>query len=396
MKQKQTKRRKTGPTANPEIAALATQIGDNIGRLRRQRHLTQVELARRIQMPPPAYNVIEKGMHVPAGRTMYLLAKALGVTPNDLFSVPSPDDATPIVWLPESESESYEPLPHLAKLARAYLTLEDLCGAPKRPSLSLHPVFEISEKGMSDLAAMVRLHLGVTHAVIFDYLELLENAGLRILFCDLPEKQESLAAYDSLHANAFIFISRKLAASPERQLFRLIYELGRILLHTRRGDTGIRIRLKRNSRMAKFFAGHFLMPESAVRATVRRLGIEPDRWDFGMLCRVKTRFGVSAESFLYTLNDLKLIQRGCSEAIKKQLFAHYEARHHAEPGDRFRHLNPNAAFLDLLHIAQNRAQTDPEVAAEVAGITSLIKKHGQPVAKQCLRAAASPRSRQAK
>ena len=374
------KRRKKGPASDPEIGALARQISANIIRLRRQRHLTQIELARRIGMPGPAFNAVEKGLHVPAGRTMYLLAKALGVTPNDLFIVPDPDSVSPIAWLPAGETDTIATPPHIAELAQACLTLEDCCGVPKRPTIPLYPAFELSEKGMADLAATIRHHLGVTHAVIFDYLELLENAGLRILLCQLPEGIESMSAFDPLHSNAFIFISRDLAATPERQLFRLIYELGRILLHARWADTGQLLKLKRQGRMAKFFAGHFLMPESAVRSTVRRLGVSPDAWDYDLVCRIKTRFGVSAESFLYTLNDLKLIDPTRSATIKKQIFAHYQATGYQEPGERYRRLNPNAAFLDLLHIARRCAATDPEMAREIEQIEGLIVKYGQAAA----------------
>ncbi len=368
---------RTGPVAEPEIAALAQRIGANIKRLRRERHLTQTELARRIGMPPPAFNAVENGAHVPAGRTLYLLAKMLGVTANDLFDVPDPETLTPVAWLPLEGVEDSTPPPHIHALARACLTIEDLCNVPKRPTIPLYPAFEISEKGMADLAAVMRHHLGVTHAIIFDYLELLENAGIRILFCDLPNNVESMSAFDPLHANAFIFISRDLAAVPERQLFRLIYELGRILLHARWANTGQALKLKRQTRMPKFFAGHFLMPESAVRATVRRLGVSPDTWDFDLLCRIKTRFGVSAESFLYTLNDLKLIKPRLSESIRQQLFAHYEATDYSEPGERYRRLNPNAAFLDLLHIARHSVQNDPEHVTEIETINELIAKHGQ-------------------
>ncbi len=377
MNSKRRAQPKTGPDAEPEIAALAQRIGSNIKRLRRERHLTQTELARRIGMPPPALNAVEKGSHVPAGRTLYLVAKMLGVTANDLFEIPDPETLSPVAWLPVEGLEDNTPPPHIHALARAYLTLEDLCNVPRRPTIPLHPAFDISEKGMADLAAVMRHHLGVTHAIIFDYLELLENAGIRILFCDLPNNIESLSAFDPLHTNAFIFVSSSLSTVPERQLFRLIYELGRVLLHARWANTGQTLKLKRQTRMPKFFAGHFLMPDSAVRATVRRLGVSPDSWDFDLLCRIKTRFGVSAESFLYTLNDLKLIKPRLSESILKQLYAHYEATGYSEPGQRFRRLNPNAAFLDLLHIATQRGVSDPEQAKELEQIGELIIKYGQ-------------------
>jgi hypothetical protein len=89
-----------------------------------------------------------------------------------------------------------------------------------------------TENGIEDFAMRVRALLGIGPGVIFDYLELFENAGLRVIFAPLPGEVESAACHDPVSENAFLFVSTAGPATAERQLFRLVCELGRIYCHT--------------------------------------------------------------------------------------------------------------------------------------------------------------------
>ena len=62
---------------------------------------------------------------------------------------------------------------------------------------------------------------------------------------------------------------------------------------------------------------------------------------FELLLRIKHRFGISAETFLYRLNELDLIDPALIEPLQKKIFEHYDKTSFGEP-DFSRHLlTPN-------------------------------------------------------
>jgi Zn-dependent peptidase ImmA (M78 family) len=113
------------------------------------------------------------------------------------------------------------------------------------------------------------------------------------------------------------------------------------------------------------------MPAEAVHATVRQVGVRYDGWTWEMLLRLKHRFGVSAETFLYRLGELDLIAPTQLAACKKRILTHYAATHHAEPDGSLRLLAQNGRLGDLLLESQTRAGGDQE---EVRSVMALLKR----------------------
>jgi transcriptional regulator with XRE-family HTH domain/Zn-dependent peptidase ImmA (M78 family) len=350
---------------------LASRIGSRIRALRRARHITQLELSRRLGIKPGPMNVIEKGRHVPSGRVLYRLAQELGVTVDDLFGKePLREAASVVPFLPFLDTPGNpEAVSKANELAGAFTALEDLCGAMKSAVLPLHIPFAATDAGIEQLVAQVRHHLGITQAVVFDYLELLENAGLRVVFCDLPadatgEVVTSLCAYDRVHANAFFFIQRTLNA--ERQLFRLLFELGRIYWYTRQMIVGTLParggELLDEIHAARKFAAFLLMPAMAVRGTVSQLGITSGGWTYELMLRIKHRFGVSAESFCIRLEELGLIDGPLAAGFKARIREHYAESGYAEPDGSQRRLNYNGRLGDLLLNARGKEGEDGDEA----------------------------------
>lgn len=383
----------------PDPEALGARIRD----IRRLRHLTQAELARRVGIQPGPMNALERGRHIPSGRVLYRLAAVLEVSMDALFGRPpeagyvraaassvcaradgpgsdaagAPVGEPQAVLLPplDTQDPGTDGRTVADELARAVLALEDLCGAQKRAMLPLHLPFVADDAGVEELVARVRHLLGISQAVVFDYLELVENAGLRVLFADLPGRCDSLACFDRPNGNAFLFVRN--SANAERQLFRLLFELGRIYWHAQglyaseSGGRGPRGPLD-EKHMARKFAARFLMPSPAVRATVRQLGIGPDAWTYELVLRIKHRFGVSAESFCIRLEELGLITRVGSEAVKKRIQAHYRAHAFAEPDASRRVLFPNGRAGDLLlHALQRPGSTE-----EAQAVADVFDRHG--------------------
>ncbi len=378
---------------NPSLA----HVGENIRALRRRRRMTQTELARRLGMRPGPVNCIEKGKNLPSARVLHRLSEILAVPidaffaamPSRYFDCPASASAEasgggpsatatapaarPCAWparTGEEQADIPEPLlATTASLADAFLALEDLCGAPKSALLPLILPFERTESGLVGLAERVRRLLGVNDAVIFDVVELLETAGLRLVFAPLPDGWESVSFHDARHGNAFLFVSCADGMNAERQLFRFGYELGRLYAHAPGradccGEPGLDRRGKPfdPDRLARRFAALFLMPEAAVRATVAQTGVTPDGWTLALLYRLKHRFGVSAESFLYRLDELGLVTSVLRKRFQRSLRAHYRAHGNAEPDATRRMLSPNGRLGDLLHLAVGRLPGDGEVA----------------------------------
>ena len=121
-------------------------------------------------------------------------------------------------------------------------------------------------------------------------------------------------------------------------------------------------------RAGRKFAAFFLMPEPAVRATVNQLGIENKQWSWELLLRIKHRFGVSAQSFLFRLKELELITPKLHDRFLKQIKAHYKATGYGEPDASRRILTPNGRVWDLVLTARQH----PEAKAEVARIEETL------------------------
>lgn len=332
-------------------------VGQRIRLFRRHKHLSQIELARRIGIKAGPMNNLEQGRNLPSTPVAIALAGELDV-PLDLLLAPGPaesnrvcEQSTPYgsgaLSLPDGMS-LFRPreLPdaertRLGILANAYLALEDLCHAPKQAAIPLDLPVEGSDAGLEELVRRVRAVLDIGQSVVFDYLELLENAGLRIIFCPLPEAIHSAGAFDRVNRNVIFFINA--AISPERQLFRLAYELGWIYLRDATPTEALPL-----DRATRRFAAYFLMPAAAVRQTVAQLGIAPHEWSFELILRIKHRFGVSAESFIIRLEELRLIDPAIASQLKTRIRNEYPKTGFAEPDASRRRLSPNGRLGDLL------------------------------------------------
>lgn len=369
----------TTPQADPVV------VGSNIRRIRRAKHMKQYELAHRVGIKPGPLSGIEKGRNIPSGRVLFALAKVLNVPVDAFFeehgykSVPRCHrtdvvrESRPVRQYVgpvstrmscEADAMSEDDRIMCGRIMDAYLALEDICGAHKQAMIPLDLPFFCQEPGFEQLATQVRQVLGIAHAVVFDYLELFENAGLRVVFCSFSERLESWSYYDDENGNAFFFI--RSGMNVERQLFRLLYELGRVYLYTHYGmhrmelEYGMASRSKEVERSARKFAALFLMPAMSVRTTAGQLGIGRDQWSYDLLLRLKHRFGVSAESFVIRLEELDLIEPELAAEFKLKIHRHYADTNYGEPDSSRRILSPNGRLGDLIICARGNDECREE------------------------------------
>jgi len=268
------------------------------------------------------------------------------------------------------------------EVVHTVLELEDMAGASKRATIPLHVPAEWTERGMEGLARSVREFMRIGDGVVFDYFELFESFGFRVAVLPMDESVSSISYYDPGNYNAFFFVNAR--HNAERQLFRLAYELGHIYLETdlllrpasispiRKSEEDRGEKMLDAHHSASKFAAFFLMPAGAVRATVEQLGLKRGKWSYEIVLRLKHRFGVSAETFLYRLNELGYASDGETETIAALIKAHYQRTGYGEPGSSRRLLTPNGRIWDWVMTAEGRTNH----AARLRGMVRRLKKLG--------------------
>jgi Zn-dependent peptidase ImmA (M78 family)/DNA-binding XRE family transcriptional regulator len=359
-------------------------VGGRIRQLRQIQHVSQIGLATEVGIRAGPLGWIEKGLHLPSGRVLYRIAKQLNVRIDDLFQESNiwqsggaaGAEAAPFVLPPLETAAGGDAVKsvHIVcqTVADKLPALADLSGASKASGLPFEVPFALTEAGAEQVAARVRQGLGIGNAIVHDYPELFENAGLRIVFMEMPEGCESFCGYDRLNRNAFFFLNSLLKKQPEQQVFRLVFELGRIFWYARQtygegaqaAKAGPGPALDEAS-FARRFATHFLMPAHALQATADQLGLGAKDWTWNLLLRLKRRYGVGAQSFALRLQELLLSwsdkqKKSPRYYLFKEELEAFAAENEAaaEPGGNRPQLAMNARLCELVLLAEQKAGAD--------------------------------------
>ena len=366
-------------------------IGKNIRFLRRQRSWTLAELATRVGMSEGPLGRIERGVNAPSASVIYRLAKVFGVSVNALFAEAEHDlrgirfegRRDPFLVSIGGEDGILPNKIHgmAGDIVEAFQALEDICNARKRAKIPLLIPFDPTEPGMEALSETARRIMEVQHGIVFDYFELFENQGFRVVVLPMSKEIDSFSYYDPLYQNAFFFLNAR--KNPERQLFSLAYELGRVFILTYTMQQGIELFETEGETVphdtkdpftarhgARRFAATFLMPKKSVCDTVNQLGIQKKHWSYELLLRIKHRFGISAEAFLYRLEELALIDSALIEPLQKRIYDHYDKTTFGEPDFSRRVLTPNGRLWDLVLAGKEGG----EGRDEVVEIEKVLKK----------------------
>ena len=365
-------------------------IGKNIRKLRRQRSWTMAKLAAKVGMSEAPLGRIERGVNAPSASVIYRLSKELGVSVDILFAEDNKNFRYPMYekardpFLATAGGED-EKLPSRIitmsqDIIEAFCALEDICNAQKRANIPLIIPFDPTTRGMEALSEKVRCFAGIEHGIVFDYFELFETLGFRVVDIPMSKDVHSFSYYDPLNQNAFFFLNAR--KNPERQLFCLACELGKVLILTHTIQQGVELfqtdaasdpsgeKPFTAHRAAKRFAATFLIPAKAVSDTVEQLGIQKKRWSYELLLRIKHRFGVSAEAFLYRLNELDLIDSSLVQPLKAKIHKYYGKPGFGEPDLSRRLLTPNGRLWDLVLTGKE----SKEGREEVFEIEKVLKK----------------------
>ena len=335
-------------------------FGAALRAIRESRGLRQQELAELAGVTAPQLSSFESGARLPAVRTLRRLAAALDTSIDSLFDGSASAAAPPHPATPAEAGV----LPGMQDLFR---TPEEALFAP----LAAEGVHRTTRRDAyagrlpaeDDVRRLERrISLGLGASIVHDYVSILENHGVRVVFLPLAEGVESLSFHDAPTDSAFLAIDDSRTA--EKQLFRMAVELAWLYLYARNGRRAVPEAAEANRRFANLFAACFLLPRAAVLASAASLGAGRGDWTYRLVLRVKRHFGVSAEAFAYRLLELGLLSDEELAGILGEIRRHYAAHRNREPGEALPPLVRNGRLADLVE----RARSIPGASDEAAAI----------------------------
>ena len=276
----------------------------------------------------------ERNESMPSSGVLIALADALRVSVSYLtgdpgISLQSVDFRTERVSSRKEEDRIKAMVLH--KLER-YLTIEELLDLPSshwhKPLSAPYPV--ISDLLEADRAASSLRHdwgLGINP--IPDMAELMEDKGVKVLFCELSgaDGLTTQVHRDGMPDAHVIVVNQD--HTRDRQRFTIAHEIGHMVL-------GVSPSVD-EEKAAHRFAGAFLMPEEVLWS---KIGRRRSDIDWRELLMLKLTYGMSVQAITYRCKDLGII----SQALMGRLFDIFEDESWRSPpyrepldslGDRF-------------------------------------------------------------
>lgn len=376
-----------------------TRVARSIREFRLRARIPQKEFAQQVGMLPAQLCNVEKGKNMPSLGTICRIAEILGVTVNDLMYHRTFKDGPKIGDLRKGKEKTDA----LVKSLDDYVSPYEFCNRKyirvSRPSGNTDtltpeigkmiderlieyvdletrgqviqkswftfdlPILIDDQQSIEHLTTRVRTALGIGSAVVMDYVQLFETFGIKVIFLngilhpessnfDAQNEFQSCSLYDKVNRNAVIVLNNMMNA--ERKLFRLVYELGIIYLYANNKYSMV-IETKENRRLAKYFAACFLVPRDCLLNDIFTFGIRPGEWTYEIILAFKSRFGVSAESFVYRLLEIKRIHKDVADEILDKIHDYYAKNDNQEPGGAMTRVSvEESSRFELLKICNKR------------------------------------------
>lgn len=375
------------------------RVARSIREFRLRAKIPQKEFAKQVGMLPAQLCNVEKGKNMPSLGTICRIAEFLGVTVNDLMYHRTFKDGPKIGDLRKGKNNTDA----IVKSLEEYVSPDEFCNRKyirvSRPAHGVDyltpeiaktiderlieyvdletrgqvnqkawltfdlPILIDDQASIEHLTTRIRAALGIGSAVVMDYVQLFEIFGIKIIFLkDLPEYDsfdelsnksfQSCSLFDKENRNAVIVLNNSMNA--ERKQFRLIYELGIIYLYAHNQYSMV-IETKENRRLAKYFAACFLVPRDSLLNDIFTFGIRPEEWTYEIVLAFKSRFGVSAESFVYRLVEIKRINKNIADEILSKIRDFYVKNNNQEPGGSLTRISvEESTRFELLKICNKR------------------------------------------
>lgn len=295
-------------------------IGGNLTRYRKSLRLSQEQLAEIVGMTRQSINNYENAKTLPDSKTLSALARALGVTLDDLLRPDSEGLPNFRFRAHESFGNNLQFAAQVLRMLEIYNNLEQAVGLPPyAPESSPCHQVEGNEKRIAEIASRFRRCLGLGEAPIFNLFETVEEIGLKVLRQPVPiEGFFGLSACSDAQG-AFVLINSH-NITIERQLFTLAHEIGHLICHRDEYqdvliEEGTKEEEKAREKVADRFAGHLLVPQAELE---RMYQLTTN------IVKLKQHFRVSYQVILTRLAQMGVIDYAKEKA---KICAAYKKQH---------------------------------------------------------------------
>jgi Zn-dependent peptidase ImmA (M78 family)/transcriptional regulator with XRE-family HTH domain len=323
------------------------ELGRRLAIARKQRGLSQEEVAQRLGVSRPTLVAVEKGTRVPKPDELVLLSQLYGRSIHELVSEREfIADFAPAFRMTQAGDVSQESVAEAVALFQRfcenYLRLESLLNAPQ-PRYHVPEPYSIErlspQAAAEEAAALERSRLNLGQGPLPDLLEVLENEiGLRVFVLPLSEFRIAGMFVYTDRLGGCILVNAKHPRT--RQNWSMAHEYAHFLTDRFREDLTILVERERKSRPEQFadsFAACFLMPAASLRQRFRRIVQSKTEFTVADLCTLSDQYGTSVEAMTHRLESLSCLQSGTWEKLQAQGFSSGPLRAHLGlPADRER------------------------------------------------------------
>lgn len=277
-------------------------IAANLVRLRRQRGMTQQQVAESAGLSRAAYRAVEKGQSSPRVENLRAIAAALRAPLRELVTPAPRLERVRFRSLKRLKSRD-QILVEVGRWLQDFNELRQLAGdeSPSALGRLVQEVDRVRAQGIEAVAAAARAHFGLNEREpIHDVCGLLESQGVKVRAVHVASDAFlglSVAADDGGPA---VVVNTWDRLAVEHWIFSAVHELGHLLLHLNDFDVAVEEEDEVQEREAEAFASHFLMPEGVFRR----------EWDdaaglalYDRVLKVKRVFRVSWRTVLFRVSS---------------------------------------------------------------------------------------------
>ena len=300
-------------------------IASNLKHYREGQHFSQESLAQKVGISCQNLNEYENAITLPNSKILSALARALGVTLDDLL-LPKSQNITSFRFRSHASfAKDKQPqlIAQVLRILETYNLLEKAVGIPPYApeTTSCHQI-EGNEKHIQTTATRFRRSLGLGEGKIYNLFEAVEAVGLKVLRTPIPINNFFGLSACSSGEGAFVLVNTD-NITIERQLFTLAHELGHLIFH--RDDyqdtlleEGTKEEEKMGEKVADYFAGHLLVPQPELEQRLYQ-----QNYDIIPIIPLKEYFRVSYQVILKRLEQMEVIKY--NQEIKK-IYAIYRKK----------------------------------------------------------------------
>jgi len=278
----------------------AQAIAANLLRLRKDRDMTQEQLAETAGLSRGAYRNLEKGRAVPRSDTLRTLSEALKVSVKELLIPVRPLERVRFRSLKRLKSRD-QVLADVSRWLQDFTDIEQMLG--EQPKHALKEIWRVLARrkclDIPAIAALAREHFGLNdREPVHDICGLLESQGIKVYSLQVANDAFMGLSVAEEDGGPAIIVNTWERLPVETWIFSAAHELGHLLQHLSAYNAAEEQEDPEQEQEADQFASHFLMPESIFRKEWDETAGLPlvDR-----VLKIKRVFRVSWRTVLYRI-----------------------------------------------------------------------------------------------